>query len=180
MSPDEVVTDRLRRIRLILTDVDGVLTDGRIARTSKGEELKFFSIRDGLGIRLAQQGGLEVGFLSGRRCRQVAARAQELGVCLVVQGCEDKWSAFSTILAERGLLAEEAAYVGDDLPDLRVLAQAGLAVAPADGVAIVRAAAHFVTSARGGHGVIRELVEAVLQAQGKWSTLLKAFGNHEP
>jgi len=163
----------LKRIRLLLTDVDGVLTDGRVAKLPGGDELKFFSIYDGLGIRLAQKSGIEIGFLSGRKSRQVAARAAELEVRLVVQGVADKVEAFESIRRDRGLSAEEIGYVGDDLPDIRLLRKAGFSAAPANAVPAVKEVVDYVAVTKGGKGALREIIELILHAQGKWDQVLK-------
>ncbi len=163
----------LQRIRLLLTDVDGVLTDGRVAKLADGDELKFFSIYDGLGIRLAQKSGIEIGFVSGRRSRQVAARAAELEVKLLFQGVPDKVKAFESICRDKGLTAEEIGYVGDDLPDIRLLRKVGFSAAPANAVAAVRDCVDYVASTKGGKGALREVIELILRAQGKWEQVVK-------
>jgi len=173
MQPD--IDDRLKCIRLLLTDVDGVLTDGRVAKLPDGDELKFFSIYDGLGIRLAQKAGIEIGFVSGRRSRQVMARAAELEIKVVVQGVVDKVEAFEGICRDRGVTAQEVAYIGDDLPDLKLLRRVGFSAAPANAVPVVKEAVQFVTSAKGGKGALRELIELILRAQGKWSDVLREY-----
>lgn len=167
--------DKFRRIRLLLSDVDGVLTDGRIAKLPDGDELKFFSIHDGLGIRLAQKCGIEIGFLSGRRSRQVAVRAAELEVKLVLQGVADKVQAFETICRDKELTPEQVAYMGDDLPDIRLLKRVGFSAAPANAVAAVKEAVDYVTSAKGGRGALREMIQLILVAQGKWDQVLKEY-----
>ncbi len=167
------------RIRLILTDVDGVLTDGRLARLRGGEEVKFFSIYDGLGVRLAQRAGIQVGFISGRSSHVVAQRAKELGVKLLVQGSTNKAKALESLLEQAGVPPEETAYVGDDLPDLPILARVGLPVAPSNAADEVKACAHLITRASGGNGVLREVVETILKAQGKWEALVREFSKHQ-
>jgi len=168
--------DRLKRIRLLLTDVDGVLTDGRLARLPDGNELKFFSIHDGLGIRLAQKSGIEIGFVSGRKSRLVAARAAELDVKLLLQGVPDKVQAFENICRDKGLTAEDVGYMGDDLPDIRLLKNVGFSAAPANAVPAVKDAVNYVTSLKGGRGALREVIELILRAQGKWDQILKEYG----
>jgi len=165
----------LTKIRLILTDVDGVLTDGRLARLRSGEELKFFSIYDGLGIRMAEKAGLQVGFISGRSSSLVAQRAKELGVKLLVQGCSNKAQGLLSLLEEAGVSAEQTAYVGDDLPDLAILMRVGFPVAPANAAEEVKACARLVTRSSGGNGVLREVIEVILKAQGKWEGLVRQF-----
>jgi len=164
----------------LLTDVDGVLTDGRIAKLPNGDELKFFSIYDGFGIRLAQKHGIEVGFVSGRKSRQVSARAAELDVKLVLQGVPDKLGALESICRERKLGPEDVGYVGDDLPDIRLLLRAGFSAAPANAVDAVKDAVSYVARTRGGAGVLREVIELILRAQGKGDAILREYGLDTP
>lgn len=173
MQPVTKHEDRLKRIRLILTDVDGVLTDGRLAKLPHGDELKFFSIYDGLGIRLAQKSGIEVGFVSGRKSRQVAARAAELDVKLDLQGVGDKLQALESICREKGVAVDEIAYMGDDLPDIRLLQKVGFSAAPANAVPAVKERVNYVAATKGGKGALREVIELILRAQGKWDEVLK-------
>ena len=165
------VVDKLQKIRLILLDVDGVLTDGRIGMLPGGEEIKFFSVYDGLAIRLAMKVGWEVGFLSGRTSEEVAARARELGIEIVVQGSRDKVADFEKILKDRNLKASEVAYMGDDLPDLSAIEAAGLGLTVADGADPVRAAAQWCSTRRGGDGAVREACEFILQTKEKLAEL---------
>ena len=164
--------DRARRIRLILLDVDGVLTDGKILVHGDGSESKQFDIRDGTGIVLAQKAGLRVGLLSARQSAATSERAAQLRITLVRQGALDKLSEFETLCRELGLDAATVAFMGDDLLDLPVLARAGLAATPADAVAEVRAAAHWVSRRPGGDGAVRELCELILKAQDRWEPLV--------
>jgi len=167
------VVDNLQRIRLILLDVDGVLTDGRIGLLPGGEEIKFFSIYDGLAIRLAMKVGWEVGFLSGRTSEEVAARARELGIEIVVQGSRDKIEDFEKILKERNLQAAEVVYMGDDLPDLPLLKRVGFSVAPDNAVEAVKESVHYVTREKGGNGAVREVVDLLLKNSGKWEEIIE-------
>ena len=139
------VTASVQKIRFILLDVDGVLTDGRVGLLPDGREIKYFSIYDGLAIRLAQQWGMEVGFISGRESQVVEQRARELGVATVVQGSQDKLADFERILAERGLTHEEIAYLGDDLPDIPLMQRVGFSAAPQNAVEAVKYYVHYVT-----------------------------------
>ena len=164
--------DRARRIRLILLDVDGVLTDGKIQVHADGTESKQFDIKDGTGVVLAQKAGIRVGLLSARQSASTTERAAQLRITIVRQGALDKLSEYDAIRAELGLADEEVAYMGDDLLDLPVLARVGLGTAPADAVPDVRAAAHWVSRQRGGDGAVRELAELVLKAQGRWDALV--------
>ncbi len=161
-------------LRLLVLDVDGVLTDGSVMYSDSGEEFKRFHVRDGVGIKLWQRAGHRVAFLSGRSSPAVSRRAAELGVTLVLQGHADKSAALDEILTACGMTAAEACAVGDDLPDLPVLTRVGLAVAVADACPEVRAAAGHVTMAPGGSGAVREVVEHVLKLQGRWAGLTAA------
>ena len=172
----EALAARCRALRLVLMDVDGVLTDGTVLLLPDGREAKSFHIRDGLGIVLAQRAGLKMGVLSGRASESLAARAAELKLEVVRQGVSDKRAVFEEILREQGLRPEEVAYIGDDLNDLPVLTEVGLSAAPADAPFEVRMQAFMVLEARGGHGCVREFLEAILKARGQWESLLAGIG----
>jgi 3-deoxy-D-manno-octulosonate 8-phosphate phosphatase (KDO 8-P phosphatase) len=161
--------DRARRIRLVLFDVDGVLTDGQLTYGPSGEALKTFNTRDGHGIVLLRLAGIETGILSARDSEIVRARARELGIRLQSQGLRDKSVALDGLLARTGLTSDEVAFMGDDVNDLPALARVGLSAAPADAAAEVLGRADFVSSRAGGHGAARELCELILKAQGKWA-----------
>lgn len=163
---DEQFARRCRALRLVLTDVDGVLTDGQILLLPDGGEAKSFHVRDGMAVGLAHAAGLVTGVLTGRESIVVARRASELGMRIVRQGATDKLAVFRSILAELGLQSHEVAYIGDDLNDLPVLREVGLPAAPADAAIEVRAEVCLVTDASGGRGAYRELVETVLRARG--------------
>ncbi|MGC4006067.1 MAG: HAD hydrolase family protein [Pirellulales bacterium] len=165
-----------QRIELFLSDVDGVLTDGRVIFDNQGVETKEFHIRDGLAIKLWQQAGGRFGLITGRNSQIVRVRATELGIDIVRQGVEDKLTVVKQLLAELKLSPEQVAYMGDDLPDYPVLKYVGAAIAPADACREVRGAAHLVTQTPGGHGAMREAIEALLQAQGRWELLVKRYG----
>lgn len=171
----EAVQERARRVRLILLDVDGVLTNGTVDIHSAGGESKPFFVRDGLGMVWARKEGIEVGLLSGRPSDATSRRAAELGVRIVSQGSHDKREAFAHILASHGFAAEEVAYMGDDLVDLPILAKTGLSTAPADAVDDVRIQVDWISRFDGGRGAVRELVELVLAAQGRWSGIVSAY-----
>jgi 3-deoxy-D-manno-octulosonate 8-phosphate phosphatase (KDO 8-P phosphatase) len=157
---------------LLLLDVDGVLTDGRIIIDDRGVETKHFHVRDGQGIALLRRAGVEVGLVSSRSSRSVRHRAKELGVRLVRQGVREKLIAYNEIRRSLGLEDRHVAYMGDDIVDLPVLKQAGLAVSVADAWEGLRAEVDYVTKARGGHGAVRELAEILLKAQGKWASAI--------
>jgi len=164
-----------QKIELLLADVDGVLTDGGVIFDNQGVESKRFHIRDGLGIKLWQQAGNRFGIITGRASQIVRVRATELGIDLLRQGVDDKLSVAKSLLAELRLQPEQVAYMGDDLPDLEVMQYVGLAIAPADGAREVRGAAKLVTQLGGGHGAVREAIEAILQAQGRWEHLVRKY-----
>lgn len=166
---------RARRIQLLLTDCDGVLTDGSLHYAAAGEVTKVFHIHDGLGFKLARQAGLKTGIISGRQSAALELRARELKVDYLYQGNDAKLSAYEEIRAAENLRDEQIAYLGDDLHDLILLRRVGLAIAVADAVAEVKAAAHFITEQRGGRGAFREAVEFILKAQAKWHDLLALF-----
>jgi 3-deoxy-D-manno-octulosonate 8-phosphate phosphatase (KDO 8-P phosphatase) len=167
---------KLARIKLFLCDVDGVLTDGSIFIGGE-REFKQFNIRDGLGLVLARRAGLKVGWVSARPSRATKMRADELKIDFLVQqgDATSKTAAIEHLLAQEKLSWEETCFVGDDIIDLGPLQRAGLAVAVGDGVAEVKAAAHFVTRAPGGRGAVREVVELILRAQGKWEPFVKNY-----
>ena len=163
---------RARRVRLLLLDVDGVLTDGRILIDDRGGEAKAFSIRDGAAIVWARREGIEVGFLSGRPSGATTRRAAELGVTLVAQVGPDKRQALGKLLTTAGVQDDEVAYMGDDLMDLAVFARVGLSASPADAAPEVQARADWVSGAAGGHGAVRELIEVLLKARGRWDAFI--------
>ena len=167
------VEERARRVRLILLDVDGVLTDGTVLMHGDGTESKAFHIRDGAAIVWAMQAGVEVGLLSARASAATTQRAAQLGMRIVAQGVPSKPREFDRILAEQQVAEENVAYMGDDLLDLPVLARAGLAGAPADAAEEVRAASHWVSALGGGRGAVREFIELVLRAQERWDGIVR-------
>ncbi len=166
---------RCQSIELLLADVDGVLTDGRVVLNNQGIETKQFHIRDGLGIRLWHKAGYRFGVLSLRSSQVVKMRAAELEVRIVRQGASDKLATTKEILAEAGLSLQQAAYLGDDLPDLPVIRAVGLGIAVADACEEVRQAAAYVTRLPGGAGAVREVIEMILKAQGRWDEVIQAY-----
>jgi 3-deoxy-D-manno-octulosonate 8-phosphate phosphatase (KDO 8-P phosphatase) len=172
------VEAKASRIKLILLDVDGVLTDGAVVIYGNGSESKRFHIRDGIALVWAQRAGLKVGFLSARHSDTTTQRAAQLGVSLVYQGVANKAAAYEQIVGDTVLTNAEVAYMGDDLVDLAVLGRVGLSAAPSDAVPEVRSSVDFVSSCRGGEGAVRELVEMILRAQGHWSSIVSGY-QHE-
>ncbi len=169
--PQEIL-ERAKKIRLLLLDVDGVLTDGRLYFGSREELFKVFHVRDGHGIKMVQQGGLEVAILSGRRSDAAFLRAKELGVNRYYEGLRDKVAVCQELCTALNLRGEEVAAVGDELVDLPLFRRVGLAVAVCDAPLEVQAQAHWVTKVRGGEGAVREVCDLLLKAQGKWETWL--------
>lgn len=169
------VWQRARLIRLLLLDVDGVLTDGRLYFGPQGETHKVFFVRDGHGIKMAQRGGIEVAWLSGRRSDAAYHRARELGINRFYEGLRDKVPVLEELLAALRLSAEEVAAVGDELVDLPLLARVGLGVAVADAVPEVKAAAHWITASPGGKGAVREVCDLLLKARGAWEELVRPW-----
>lgn len=159
----------LSRIRLVAFDIDGVFTDGRFYLSDEGIESKTFHTQDGFGIRQLLDAGIAVAVISGRSSNAVAKRMAELNISNVVQGCGDKVAALNDIIAPLGILPQECAYVGDDIPDLRLLKHVGYSVAVANAVSAVHDQCHYSTSAHGGHGAVREICELVLGAVGQHS-----------
>ncbi len=162
-------------VRLVIFDVDGVLTDASLFFSDRGEEFKIFNARDGHGIKMLQRAGVEVAILSGRRSAAVDARMGALGVRHIHQGIEDKGIAFDALIAELDLGAEAVAYVGDDVIDLPVMTRVGLAIAVADAHPLVRRHAHWQTTQPGGRGAAREVCELVMQAQGTLEPMLADY-----
>jgi 3-deoxy-D-manno-octulosonate 8-phosphate phosphatase (KDO 8-P phosphatase) len=167
-SSDLAIRDKARAIRLMVLDVDGVLTDGQVLYSSEGVEVESFSVKDGFGLRAARRAGILTAILSGRRSKAVALRARELGVAEIHQGIQDKLHAYEALLARYGLTDDAVAYMGDDLNDLPLLARAGLSAAPADAADEVKAIVDYVTARCGGQGAVREVIDLILKAQGRW------------
>lgn len=166
---------RARSIRIMIWDVDGVMTDGRLWYGPQGEGLKAFHALDGHGIKMLAGTGVAAAILSGRRSEAVSRRAAELGIEHVLQGFDDKRPAYESLLQRLGLDAKAAGYMGDELLDLPVLTRCGFACAPREAPAFVRRHAHFVPEARAGHGAVREVCEFVMQAQGTLEPALAAY-----
>jgi 3-deoxy-D-manno-octulosonate 8-phosphate phosphatase (KDO 8-P phosphatase) len=169
------LTERAARIQLLLFDVDGVLTDGTVLMHADGTESKAFHIRDGAAMVWAQSAGLRVGLLSARSSRATEQRAAQLAIRIVVQGVQTKLDGYQRIVADAGIADDVVAYMGDDLLDLPVLARVGLAAAPADAAPEVRERVHLVSTAPGGRGAVREMIEVVLKAQQRWDQILRRY-----
>lgn len=164
-----------KKIRLVIFDIDGVLTDGKLFFDDEGREYKSFHARDGLGIKLLQQSGVAVGVISGRSSRSVELRMKSLGISYVYQGQEDKVEAFETMLAELELKPDQVVHVGDDLIDLSVMNRVGLPIAVADANPAVRQCAHWCTTLNGGCGAAREVCDMIMDAQGTLAAAVEAY-----
>jgi len=168
-------TKALASIQLLLLDVDGVLTTGQVVYTDSGEEIKAFSVKDGLGLRLVMDCGLKVGIVTGRGSGALLHRCRNLGIDLVFDQVRDKAAKLDEISARTGVAAQQMAFVGDDLPDIPIMQKVGLGIAVADAVPEVIAAADMVTTAKGGCGAVREICEALLKAREFWEPILERF-----
>ncbi len=162
-------------IKLLLLDVDGVMTDGRITYDNNGGELKSFDVKDGHGLKLLQRAGIEIGIITGRQSAVVARRAAELGIELVYQGVKDKLVPFHEILEKLRISPEEVAYVGDDVVDLPVMRRVGFAITVADAVEDVKPFADLVTTRDGGRGAVREVCDFLLKKSGRWATVANRY-----
>jgi 3-deoxy-D-manno-octulosonate 8-phosphate phosphatase (KDO 8-P phosphatase) len=168
---------RALRIKMIIMDVDGTLTDGALLVLPDGEEVKSYHVRDGLGILLAHLAGFKTAIITGKTSRALEKRAEKLRIDELHQGILDKRAVFDAILAKHGLKSEEAAYIGDDLGDLPVIKSVGLAGAVADAHPEVKKHCHFVSQLGGGRGAVREFIEFILDAQGKWGEVEEKVKN---
>lgn len=175
LKPPADLAERCRPIELLVTDVDGVMTDGRIVLDDRGIETKYFDVRDGLAFALWHKAGKHAAILSGRKTAAVDIRAADLKIAHVLQGHEHKEPSLRKLIEHLGLSLLQVCYVGDDLPDLPPLSAVGLAACPADAAAEVKDAVHLITQAHGGNGTIREIVELILKSQGRWINLIQAF-----
>ena len=169
--------ERAKKIRMLILDVDGVLTDGSVYTGADGELFKAFNIKDGMGIALWQKVGFKTAIITGRTSKMLEQRAAELHITEFRQGCIDKRGAYKDIKEKYDLTDEDIAYVGDDLIDLPVMLQVGFAAAPADAVDDVRERAHFVAYAMGGRGAVREVLEFILKSKGLWRDIVNTFLN---
>ncbi|HIE33394.1 MAG TPA: HAD-IIIA family hydrolase [Thermodesulfobacteriaceae bacterium] len=172
--PEEVLK-RARKVKLLLLDVDGILTEGRIIVDAEGREIKSFFVQDGMGIKLLQRSGVEVGILSSRNSRPVTHRARELGIELVFQGELEKGRLYQKILEDKGLTDAEVAYMGDDWVDIPVLKRVGLAITVPEAWPPVKEWVHYVTQRPGGRGAVREVCDLILKAHDKWEALWQEF-----
>jgi 3-deoxy-D-manno-octulosonate 8-phosphate phosphatase (KDO 8-P phosphatase) len=169
------IRGKLRKIRCLLMDVDGVLTDGKLYFTSDGQEFKSFDVQDGHSIAMAQRAGLTIGFISGRFSKATTQRAADLGVTIVMQKNANKMEMVEEVKREHGFANDEIAFIGDDLVDLPVLRRVGLAVAVPNAVDEAKRVAHYITQRRGGDGAAREIIEMILKARGSWKKAIAKY-----
>ena len=169
------VRKKAKAIKLLLLDVDGVLTDGRIILDDRGVETKQFDVRDGQGIVLLMRAGIEVGLITARNSKAVRYRAKELGLRIVHQGVQSKATAYGAIRHQSGLVERQIAYIGDDIGDLEVLHRVGLAVTVNDASEELFRSVDYITQKAGGRGAVREVAELLLKAQNKWDTILENY-----
>jgi 3-deoxy-D-manno-octulosonate 8-phosphate phosphatase (KDO 8-P phosphatase) len=171
----ERAINALTPIELLLLDVDGVLTDGKVIFDDAGTQIKEFNAKDGLGIRLLSDYGVKVGIITGRSSQALLHRCQNLGITLLFQGVDNKAAAFMQILEQTGIPAECITFIGDDLPDLPILRRVGVPVAVCDAHEAVKSSAAIVTLAKGGQGAVREICDAILKAKGLWPEVIRRF-----
>jgi len=165
-AQDKPALERAKRIRCVIFDIDGVMTDCKLYLTHDGEEIKAVNVRDGLGIKLLLKHGIEVAVISGRPSAAMQKRLEFLGVPHIWLATEDKLPAYRSLLGKLGISDDECAHMGDDVPDLPLFEQVGLALAPADAHPKAKAKAHWISTAKGGDGAIREAVDFILASQG--------------
>lgn len=166
---------KLAKIKLLLLDVDGVMTDGRIIYDNQGNELKAFDVKDGHGLKMLQRAGIKIGIITGRKSELVAKRAAELGIEILYQKALSKLDPYREILAAQGLTDEQVAYVGDDVVDLPILRRVGFSATVADAVPEVLPLVDYVSSRPGGRGAVREICDLLLKASGQWETLTERY-----
>ncbi|MBI5592988.1 MAG: HAD hydrolase family protein [Deltaproteobacteria bacterium] len=171
----QLLLDKFSKIKLLLLDVDGVLTDGSIIYDDAGSQIKVFDVKDGLGIRLLMLTGVQVGIATGRRSKALLHRCENLGISLILDGLSTKTDALNVIYQQTGILADEIAFVGDDLMDLPLMEKSGVSVAVADAHELIRSRADMVTRAPGGKGAVREICEMVLKAKNQWDNVINRF-----
>lgn len=169
---NKTLKTKLNKIRLLVMDVDGVLTDGKIVVDAQGKELKFFDVQDGFGLVLLRQAGIKTAILSARSSSAVTARAEDLKIDKICQDAYPKTNTYESLIHELGCTDEQVCFMGDDLPDLPVLKRVGFAVAVPNAAAELKKAAHYTTVQRGGSGAVREVIELILKAQGKWKNIV--------
>lgn len=173
---DAALSEKLKTIALVVLDVDGVLTDGRIVIDDLGNESKHFHVRDGHGLKLLMRGGVDVALLTGRTSEVVNHRARDLGITTVCQGAKDKAQVLAEMLAEKHISRDRVAYVGDDIVDVPAFRMVGFSAAVADAPDYVKAHTDYITEKKGGDGAVREICEMILKAQGTWDAVTERYG----
>ncbi len=173
MSDD--LKDRLGKVRLLILDIDGVMTDGRIIYGDHGDELKFYDVQDGFGIAMLRRAGIPTVVISAKKSRVNQRRAKELQIAKVYQNVRDKLKPFEKVVQKMKLKHEEVCFIGDDLMDLPILSRVGFAVAVANAVEDVKEAVHYVTLKKGGRGAVREVVDLILKTQHKWAEITERY-----
>ncbi|VFQ47275.1 KdsC family phosphatase [Desulfoluna butyratoxydans] len=168
-------TEKLASVDLLIMDVDGVLTQGEVTYCDDGSQIKFFNVKDGLGLRLLMDAGIQTAIVTGRSAGALQARVDNLGIPLLFDGVSDKAKALEEVVARSGVPAHRMAFMGDDLPDLPIMKRVGVSIAVADAVAEVRERAHLTTTHAGGKGAVRETCEAILKAKGLWDKAIERF-----
>ncbi|MDD5460805.1 MAG: 3-deoxy-manno-octulosonate-8-phosphatase KdsC [Methylococcales bacterium] len=171
----QAIVEKAKKLKLLILDVDGVLTDGKLFFDNQGNEYKSFHARDGHGIKLLRQTGVEVAVISGRKSSSVALRMKSLGIEYVYQGHENKRAAFDELIQKTGIRPEQAAHMGDDLMDLPIMMKVGLAIAVNDANFAVRQHAHWCTTLSGGQGAVREVCDLIMQAQGNFDDIVNLY-----
>jgi 3-deoxy-D-manno-octulosonate 8-phosphate phosphatase (KDO 8-P phosphatase) len=172
---DDELKARAKKIKLLILDVDGVMTDGKIVLDGNGNEIKSFNVRDGHGIKMAERAGMTVAIITGRESTVVVRRAAELGIKEVHQKSHDKLATYKDLIARLGVGDDEASFVGDDIVDIPVLSRVGLSFAVFDAEDYVKEAVHMVTKRRGGEGAVREVIDYILKARGDWETMTTKY-----
>ncbi len=173
---NSVLNAKFKKVKLLVMDVDGVLTDGKIVVDAQGKELKFFDVQDGFGLVLLRQAGIKTAILSARSAPAVTARAEDLKIDKICQDAYPKASVYERLIHEVNCTDEQVCFMGDDLPDLPVLKRVGLAIAVPNAMPELKKVAHYVTMRRGGDGAVREVVELILKTQGKWKNIVARMG----
>jgi 3-deoxy-D-manno-octulosonate 8-phosphate phosphatase (KDO 8-P phosphatase) len=169
------INEKLKKIKMLILDVDGVLTDGYVIIDDNGHESKHFNVRDGHGLKMIQRCGIKVALLTGRQSEVVKHRARDLGIKEIHQKVFNKKELFAKILQKNKLTADQVAFVGDDIVDVPVLKAVGFSAAVADAVDVVKKSVDYITKNKGGHGAVRELCDLILQAQGKWPEIAARY-----
>ncbi|HOX54643.1 MAG: HAD-IIIA family hydrolase [Candidatus Omnitrophica bacterium] len=170
-----MIQDKARKVKLLILDVDGVLTDGKIVMDEKGKQLKFFDVQDGLGVVLLKRAGINTIILSARYSRVVSHRAKDIKIFKAYQNCDDKLLTYHKILKQMKLKNESVCFIGDELIDIPVLKRAGLSVAVANAAPEAKRAADYITKKKGGDGAVREIIELILKSQGKWDKVISKY-----